>query len=123
LGFWSGMPTVSSVMCGAESQAGEALRRIGLVMKLLGLTLYPAKTRRGTSDAGKRGSFSGEVRFAGSGASGVRRASTLCNSGRPKATQKLRDRIRELTAARQSGKDGKQIIAELNPVLVAGAIP
>jgi hypothetical protein len=47
LGFWSGIQTLSSVMCGAESQAGEALRRIGLVMKLLGLTLHPAKTRRG----------------------------------------------------------------------------
>lgn len=35
----------------------------------------------------------------------------------PKATRKIRDRIRELTDSRQSGKDVKQIIAELNPVL------
>jgi Group II intron, maturase-specific domain len=35
----------------------------------------------------------------------------------PKATKKLRDRVRELTNARQSGKDVKQIIAELTPVL------
>jgi hypothetical protein len=35
----------------------------------------------------------------------------------PKATRKLRDRVRELTDARQSGKGVKQIIAELNPVL------
>src|SRR4051812_38265974 len=32
-------------MCGTESQAREALRRIGLVMNRLGLTLHPAKTR------------------------------------------------------------------------------
>ena len=33
------------VMCRTESQAKEALRRIGLVMNRLGLTLHPAKTR------------------------------------------------------------------------------
>ena len=32
-------------MCGTESRAREALRRIGLVMNRLGLTLHPAKTR------------------------------------------------------------------------------
>jgi len=35
----------------------------------------------------------------------------------PKATKKLRERVRELTSKRQSGKDVKQIIAELTPVL------
>ena len=35
----------------------------------------------------------------------------------PKATKRLRDRVRELTSKRQSGKDVKQIIAELTPVL------
>ena len=35
----------------------------------------------------------------------------------PKATKKLRARVRELTGKRQSGKDVKQVIAELNPVL------
>ena len=33
------------VMCRQESQAKEALRRIGLVMDRLGLTLHPTKTR------------------------------------------------------------------------------
>jgi group II intron reverse transcriptase/maturase len=32
-------------MCSTESRAREALRRIGLVMNRLGLTLHPAKTR------------------------------------------------------------------------------
>ena len=35
----------------------------------------------------------------------------------PKATKRLRDRVRELTDKRHSGKDVKQIIAKLNPVL------
>ena len=35
----------------------------------------------------------------------------------PKATKKVRDRVREITSKRQSGKDVKQIIAELTPVL------
>ena len=32
-------------------------------------------------------------------------------------TKKLRDRVRELTRKRQSGKDVKQMVAELTPVL------
>jgi hypothetical protein len=35
----------------------------------------------------------------------------------PKATKKLRDRVRELTDTRQSGKDVTQIIAKLTPVI------
>ncbi len=35
----------------------------------------------------------------------------------PKATKRLRARVRELTNTRYSGKDVKQIIAELAPVL------
>ena len=35
----------------------------------------------------------------------------------PKATKKLRDRVRECTSQRQSGNDVKQLIAELTPVL------
>jgi RNA-directed DNA polymerase len=35
----------------------------------------------------------------------------------PKAMNRLRDRIREMTDARHSGEDVKQVIAKLNPVL------
>src|SRR6266536_4534413 len=35
----------------------------------------------------------------------------------PRAMQRIRHRVHELTDARQSGKDVKRIIAELNPVL------
>jgi len=35
----------------------------------------------------------------------------------PKAAKKLRDRVRELTDKRQNGKEVKQIVAKLTPVL------
>ncbi len=35
----------------------------------------------------------------------------------PKAMKKLRERVREITSKRQSGKEGEQIIVELTPVL------
>jgi RNA-directed DNA polymerase len=35
----------------------------------------------------------------------------------PKAMKRIRNRVHELTDQRQSGKDVKQVIATLNPVL------
>src|SRR4051794_36350708 len=43
------------VMCGRESQAREALQRIGLVMQRLGLQLHPEKTRMVDLRKGKEG--------------------------------------------------------------------
>ena len=106
------------VMCKTESQAKEALRRIELVMNRLGLTLHPAKTRLVDLRRGKENCI-----FLGC---------TICKKRSiqrnprwyftqrwpsPKAMKKLRERVRELTSKRQSGKDVKQLIAELNPVL------
>lgn len=106
------------VMCATESRAKEALRRIGLVMDRLGLTLHPAKTRLVDLRGGKEGFvFLGcTIRKKRS----IQRAPDRHYMQRwpsPKATKKLRDRVRELTSARQSGKEVKQIIAELTPVL------
>ena len=105
-------------MCHTESQAREALRRIGLVMNRLGLTLHPAKTRLVDLRRGKES-------FVFLGCT-IRKRRSIQRNPRwhfmqrwpsPKATKKLRDRVRELTSKRQSGKDVKQIIAELTPVL------
>ena len=105
-------------MCAPESRAREALRRIGMVMNRLGLTLHPAKTRLVDLRRGKES-------FVFLGCT-IRKKRSIQRNPRlhfmqrwpcPKATKKLRDRVRELTSARQSGKDGKQIIAELTPVL------
>lgn len=105
-------------MCGTESRAREALRRIGLVMNRLGLTLHPAKTRLVDLRRGKES-------FVFLGCT-IRKRRSIQRNPRwhfmqrwpsPKATKKLRERVRELTSVRHSGKDVKQIIAELNPVL------
>jgi group II intron reverse transcriptase/maturase len=106
------------VMCRAESQAREARRRIGLVMNRLGLTLHPTKTRMVDLIRGKES-------FVFLGCTIRKKRSILRVPSKyfmqrwpsPKATQKIRGRVRELTDSRQSGKDVKQIIAELNPVL------
>ena len=105
-------------MCRSASAAREALRRIGLVMNRLGLTLHPAKTRLVDLRRGKES-------FVFLGCTIRKKRSILRAPGKhfmqrwpsPKATQKIRDRVRELTDKRQSGQDVKQIIAELNPVL------
>jgi group II intron reverse transcriptase/maturase len=105
-------------MCRTESQAREALRRTGLVMSRLGLTLHPAKTRLVDLRRGKES-------FVFLGCT-IRKKRSIQRNSRwhymqrwpsPKATKRLRDRVRELTSKRQSGKPVKQIIAELTPVL------
>ncbi len=105
-------------MCRTESQAREALRRIGLVMNRLGLKLHPAKTQ--LVDLRR-----GQESFVFLGCT-IRKKRSIQRNPRwhfmqrwpsPKAMQKLRDRVREITSKRQSGKDVKQIIAELTPVL------
>ena len=105
-------------MCRTASAAREALRRLGLVMDRLGLTLHPVKTRMVDLSRGKES-------FVFLGCT-IRKKRSIQRNPRwhfmqrwpsPKATKKLRERVRELTDKRQSGKDVKQIIAELNPVL------
>jgi len=106
------------VMCRAESAAREALRRVGLVMNRLSLTLHPTKTRMVDLRRGKEG-------FVFLGCT-IRKKRSIQRNPRwhfmqrwpsHKATKKLRDRVRELTDKRHSGKDVKQVIAKLNPVL------
>ena len=106
------------VMCATESKAKEALRQVQFVIGKLGLTLHPEKTRMVDLKRGK-GSFV----FLGCT---IRKKRSILRNPRayyvhrwpsPKARKRLRDRVRELTDSRHSGKDVKQIIAELNPVL------
>ena len=106
------------VMCQKESQASEALRRVELVMQRLGLELHPEKTRMVDLRRGKEG-------FVFLGCT-VRKKRSIQRNPRwhfmqrwpsPKAMKRIRERVREMTDARQSGQDVKQIIAKLNPVL------
>ena len=105
-------------MCRTESAAREALRRIGWVMNRLGLTLHPAKTRLVDLRRGKES-------FVFLGCT-IRKKRSIQRTPRwhfmqrwpsPKAMKKLRARVREITSKRKSGKDVKQLIVELNPVL------
>jgi group II intron reverse transcriptase/maturase len=105
-------------LCRSASAAREALRRIGLVMSRLGLTLHPVKTRLVDLRRGKESFvFLGcTIRKKRS----IQRMPWLHFMQRwpsPKATKKLRDRVRELTDKRQSGQKVEQIIAKLTPVL------
>jgi len=106
------------VMSPTESKAKEALRQIQFVMSRLGLVLHPEKTRMVDLRHGK-GSFV----FLGCT---IRKKRSILRNPRwhfmhrwpsPKAMQRLRDRVREITSKRASGEDVKQIIAKLNPVL------
>src|SRR5271166_4368357 len=105
-------------MCRTESQAREALRRIGLVMERLGLKLHPEKTRMVDLRRGKE-----SFEFLGCT---IRKKRSIQRNPRahfvqrwpsPKAKKRIRERVHELTDARHSGQDVKQIIATLNPVL------
>ncbi len=87
-------------------------------MSRLGLTLHPVKTGLVDLRRGKEG-------FVFLGCT-IRKRRSIPRNPRwyfmqrwpsPKATKKLRDRVRELTSKRQSGKEVKQIIAKLTPVL------
>jgi len=106
------------VMSTTESKAKEALRQIQFVMSKLGLVLHPEKTRMVDLRRGK-GSFV----FLGCT---IRKKRSILRNPRayymhrwpsPKATKRLRDRVREITGKRASGEDVKQIIAKLNAVL------
>src|SRR6266568_125075 len=105
-------------MCRSASAAREALRRIGLVMSRLGLTLHPVKTRMVDLRRGKES-------FVFLGCT-IRKKRSIQRNPRahyvqrwpsPKAMKRVRERVHELTDARHSGKDVRQIIAALNPVL------
>jgi RNA-directed DNA polymerase len=105
-------------MCRSASAAREALGRIGLVMSRLGLTLHPVKTRLVDLRRGKES-------FAFLGCT-IRKKQSIQRKPwahymqrwpSPKATKKLRDRVRELTSKRQSGQKVEQIVAKLTPVL------
>jgi len=107
------------VMCKTQSQANEAMRRIGIILERLGLTLHPEKTRFVRLNWGKEGfNFLGHT---------IRKRRSIQRNPRwhfvqrwpsPQAMKKIRTRVHELTDASQSGtSDVKQLITRLNPVL------
>jgi len=107
------------VMCKTQSQANEAMRRIGIIMERLGLTLHPEKTRYVRLNRGKEGfDFLGHT---------IRKRRSIQRNPRwhfvqrwpgPQAMKRVRARVHELTDVRQAGtSDVRNIITQLNPML------
>jgi RNA-directed DNA polymerase len=107
------------VLCKTESQAKEAYRRLDMIMARLGLKLHPEKSRIVNMTRGKDG-----FQFLGCT---IRKRRSIQRNPRcyftqrwpsPKAMQRIRTRVRELTSASKSGvRDVKQLIASLTPVI------
>ncbi len=107
------------VMCKRPSQIKEAQRRIENILKSMGLKLNTEKTRLVNLERGKEG-------FIFLGCTVRKRRSILRNPRlhfmqrwpSPKAMNRLRERIHQLTSVRHNRtKDVKEMIQNLNPVL------
>jgi len=106
------------VLCRTRTQANEALRRLGIILDRLRLTLHPEKTRIVELGLGKQGFvFLGcYLRMV---LSHFQKRAYLFRWPSPKAMKRIRDRIRGLTNHRRRAgmKDIREPIADLNPVL------
>jgi RNA-directed DNA polymerase len=106
------------VLCRSKADAEESLRRLGLIMDRLGLKLHPDKTRIVELGLGKQGFvFLGcYLRIVLSHFKG---REYLFRWPSPRAMNRIRTRIRELTDRRRWAgmKDIRQVIDVLNPVL------
>ncbi len=106
------------VMCRTLSQAKEAHRLVGYIMARLGLTLHPEKTRIVDLTRGRQS-------FVFLGCTVRKRRSVQrkpwCHYVQrwpsPKAMKRVRERIHGLTDCRHSGRDIRDLIKSLNPVL------
>lgn len=106
------------VLCRTRVQADEALRRLGLIMERLRLTLHPEKTRVVELGLGKQGFvFLGcYLRMV---LSHFKKRAYLFRWPSPAAMNRIRARIRELTDRRRRAgmKDIREVIRDLNPAL------
>ena len=106
------------VLCRRHSQAQAALRHIGRIMARLGLKLHPEKTRLVNLSWGKEGfEFLGWY---------VRKRRSILRNPRlffvqrwpsRRAMKRVRRRVYEMTDRRHAGRDVKELITSLNPVL------
>ena len=107
------------IMCRNESQAREGLRRVGEILKRLGLELHPEKTKIVDLRHGHEG-----FEFLGCT---IRKKRSILRNPRlsfvqrwpsPKAMKRVRAKIHAMTEACRSGiKDVEHLIHMLNPVL------
>jgi hypothetical protein len=106
------------VLCQSRAQADEALRRIRGILGGLGLELHSDKTRVAELGLGKEGFvFLGcYLRIVRSHFKGL---TYLFRWPSPKAMNRIRARVRDLTDRRRRAgmKDIREVILDLNPVL------
>jgi group II intron reverse transcriptase/maturase len=106
------------VLCRSRAQADEALRRVREILEGIGLELHPDKTRVVELGLGKEGFvFLGcYLRIV---RSHFKRRTYLFRWPSPKAMNRIRGRVRELTDRRRRAgmKDIREVIRDLNPVL------
>ena len=106
------------VLCRSWAQADEALRRIREILSGIGLELHPDKTRVVELGLGREGFvFLGcYLRVMRSHFKG---RTYLFRWPSPKAMNRIRERVRELTDRRRRAgmKDIREVIRDLNPVL------
>jgi group II intron reverse transcriptase/maturase len=106
------------IICRTEADAHEALRRVGLILARLGLTLHPDKTRVVDVRDGRQG-----FDFLGFHCRKVeswrwRGKRYLNRWPRRRAMQRVRDRIKAITAPRHRLPEPiEPIVTELNAVL------
>ena len=118
LGSWCDTRMTPSCSAGRKADAEESLRRLGIIMDRLGLKLHPDKTRIVELGLGKQGFvFLGcYLRIVLSRFKG---REYLFRWPSPRAMNRIRARIRELTDRRRWAglKDIREVIEVLNPVL------
>jgi group II intron reverse transcriptase/maturase len=106
------------VLCRTRAEAEEALRRLGRIMDRLSLKLHPDKTRIVELGLGKQGFvFLGcYLRIV---LSHFKRREYLFRWPSPRAMNRIRARIRELTDRRRwtGMRDIREVVEVLNPVL------
>jgi group II intron reverse transcriptase/maturase len=110
------------VMCRTKKDCEQAEARVRVILARLGLELHPDKTRRVELYDGKEGfDFLGcHLHKRMSGALWAKKRQRLYFLQRwpsPRAMQRIRQRVKELTPRSRCHADIREVIADLNPVL------
>jgi RNA-directed DNA polymerase len=111
------------VLCRSAAQAQAALAAVGDILKSLGLELHPDKTKAVDLRAGREG-----LDFLGCHFH-ARMSGRLWEQKRivryylhrwpsQRAMKRLREKIRDRTGRNRAGRDIREVIADLNPVLL-----
>jgi group II intron reverse transcriptase/maturase len=110
------------VMCDTQSQVEEARRRVGVVLRRLGLELHPEKTRMVDLSRGRGGfdCLGCHLRKRMSGPQWVRarrRVFYLQRWPSHRARSRVRARVRGLTARSRCHEDIRRVITDVNAVI------